>query len=69
MSVHVVSSKTNQYCQGDSIIVAHTGTKTCPVAMMERYFAMATVVQSSALPLFCGITSTKGVSSSVRLGA
>lgn len=59
MAVHIASSKTDQYRQGDSIIVARTGTKTCPVAMMERYFAMATLVQSSALPLFRGITRTK----------
>ena len=59
MSVHVKSSKTDQYRQGESIIVARTGTKTCPVAMMERYFSMAMLVQSSSLPLFRGITRTR----------
>ena len=59
MTVRIISSKTDQYRQGDSIVVARTGAKTCPVAMMERYFAMASLAHSSSLPLFRGITRTK----------
>ena len=59
MSVRIIASKTDQYRQGDSIIVARTGTKTCPVAMMERYFLMGSLAQSSSLPVFRGITRTK----------
>ena len=35
MSVHITSSKTDQYREGASVLVARTGSPTCPVAMME----------------------------------
>lgn len=35
------SSKINQYRQGNSVLRAHTGSPTCPVPMMERYFSLA----------------------------
>ena len=59
MSVHIRSSKTDQYRQGDSVLVARTGSKTCPVTMLERYYKMGSVSQSSSLSLFRGITKTK----------
>ena len=59
MTVHIASSKTDQYRQGDSVLVARTGSPTCPVAMMERYFAMAELSHHSQLALFRGITRTK----------
>ena len=59
MAVHLQSSKTDQYRQGDKVIVARTGSLTCPVAMMERYYSMATLSQSSSLSVFRGITKTK----------
>lgn len=59
MSVHIASSKTDQYRLGDSVLVARTGSPTCPVAMLERYFAMAALSHSSQLALFRGITCTK----------
>ena len=34
------SSKTYQYREGSSLVVDCTGTPTCLVAMMERYFSM-----------------------------
>ena len=36
MSVHIASSKTDQYRQGDTVLVARTGNATCPVAMLEH---------------------------------
>ena len=36
--IRVQSSKTDQYRDGASLVVACTGLPTCPVAMMERYF-------------------------------
>ena len=42
MSVHLTASKTDQYCQGDLVMVARTRSTTCPVAMMEWYVAAAT---------------------------
>ena len=38
MVVRVQSSKTDQYRDGASLVIARTGLPTCPVAMMERYF-------------------------------
>ena len=59
MTVRIVSSKTDQYHQGDSVVVARTGSATCPVAMMERYMSMAELLPSSKLRLFHGIIHTK----------
>lgn len=59
MSVQIISSKTDQYRQGKSVLVARTGSPTCPVAMMEKYFVMAELSCTSSLPLFRAITHTK----------
>ena len=59
MEVHIVSSNTDQYRQGDSVVVVRSGSPTCPVAMLERYFSMATLTKESKLRLFRGIISTK----------
>lgn len=59
MTVHISSSKTDQYRQGDSVLIARTGTATCPVAMLERYITAAQISSSSKLHLFRAITSTK----------
>ena len=40
MVVKIESSKTDQYRDGASLVIAHTGQVTCPVAMMERYCLM-----------------------------
>ena len=48
MRVSIKSSKTDQYRDGDEVVIAHTGTPTCPVNMMTCYFDMARLtVQSS----------------------
>ena len=60
MSVHITSSKTDQYREGASVLVARTGSPTCPVAMLERYFALAGLSHASQLRLFRGIVHTKG---------
>ena len=59
MSVHIASSKTDQYRQGDSVVVARTGSPTCPVSMLERYFNMASLSQQSKLRIFRGIVVSK----------
>lgn len=59
MSVHIVSSKTDQYRQGDTVLVARTGNATCPVAMLESYVAAAGISLSSELHLFRGVTHTR----------
>ena len=59
MSVHITSSKTDQYREGASVLVAKTGSPICPVAMLERYFSLAGLSHSSKLRLFRGIVHTK----------
>ena len=59
MTVHITSSKTDQYRQGDSVVVARTRTITCPVAMMERYMLMAGISTGSSARLFRAIVHTK----------
>ena len=38
MVVRVQFSKTDQYLDGASLVIARTGLPTCPVAMMESFF-------------------------------
>ena len=40
IAINVAPSKTDQYKEGSSLVVARTGTETCPVNMLERYFTM-----------------------------
>ena len=47
MVVKIVSSKTDQFREGASLVIARTGTLTCPVGMMERYYNMAGLVPAS----------------------
>ena len=57
--VKIESSKTDQYQNGASLVIARTGQVTCPVGMMERYFRMGEVDHSSQAKLFQGIVQTK----------
>lgn len=59
MSIHIASSKTDQYRKGDTVLVARTGSATCPVTMCERYIAMAEIDLASEARLFRGIVHTK----------
>ena len=60
MEVHITSSKTDKYLQGNKVIAACTGSHTCPVAMLERYYAMGSITKDAKLRLFRRITSTRG---------
>ena len=59
MVVSIESSKTDQLREGADILVARTGTKTCPVTTMELYVGMAEIELSSDERLFRAITKTK----------
>ena len=59
MVVNIESSKTDQYREGASLVIARTGQVTCPVAMMECYCRMGEVDHTSQAKLFRGIVSTK----------
>lgn len=56
MTVTIRSSKTDRLRQGDELVIAHTSSRTCPVAMLERYMGLAGIDPSSDLFLFRAIT-------------
>ena len=41
MSVHIVRSKTDQFRDGANVVIAETGSVTCSVQWLKRYFRMA----------------------------
>ena len=43
MEIFVESSKTNQLREGAWVVIACTQNKLCPVAMLERYFKLASI--------------------------
>ena len=59
MVVKIESSKTDQYREGASLVIARTGQVIWPVAMMERYCLMGEVDHSSQAKLFRGIVHAK----------
>ena len=59
MAISLPKSKTDQYRDGATVMVARSGTSTCPVAMLERYFDKAALTQSSTSLVFRGIVKTK----------
>ena len=59
MTIRILSSKTDQYRQGDRVLVARTCSPTCPVAMLERYYELASLSTMSKLRLFRGVVVTK----------
>lgn len=61
MEVGIRRSKTDQFRQGNKVLIAKSGLPTCPVAMMERYFKLAGLDNRSEGKLFRGISkSAKG---------
>ncbi|KAL5497417.1 hypothetical protein EMCRGX_G013884 [Ephydatia muelleri] len=59
MVITIDGSKTDQYREGSSLIVARTGTATCPVGMMERYYAMGGLECTAHEHVFRAISKTK----------
>ena len=59
MVITLPRSKTDQYRDGSTVMVARSGTPTCPVAMLEQYFSKAALIQSSTALVFRGIVNTK----------
>ena len=54
MSICIASSKTDQYQKGDKVLVARTGSATCPVAMIECYVTIADIDLTSKNACFVG---------------
>ena len=59
VKIVIRSSKTDQFRQGNNVLIARTNFETCPVAMLERYMAAGEIDQTSNLSLFRGIVKTK----------
>ena len=56
----IESSKTDQLRQGATVVIACTGSRLCPVAMLERYLRAASVgLGASEQFLFRGIIHSK----------
>ena len=55
----IKSSKTDQFREGASLVVARTGASTCPVEMMERYFRMGHLNVGSHDRVFRAVVHTK----------
>ena len=59
MKLVIRKSKTDQYRQGNEVLVARTGNSTCPVKMMEVYLRLAEADLQSDEMLFRPIVATK----------
>jgi len=59
IKVRIVTSKTDQLRQGNELLVARTRSRTCPVAMLERYMAMTGISWSDQAFFFRPIQRTK----------
>ena len=56
--IRIRVSKTDQYKDGDSVVIARTGASTCPVQILERYISMASIDKDSEKFLFRPMTNT-----------
>ena len=59
MTIKIRHSKTDQWRQGDEILIARTANKTCPVAMLERYMRVTNMSLEDEHFLFRPIQATK----------
>ena len=59
MNIKILHSKTDQWRQGDDILVARTRNTTCPVAMMEHYMQVTCMSWEDQCFLFRLIQATK----------
>ena len=59
MELFIESSKTDRLRQGAWVVIAHTSTNLCPVAMLLRYMSMASITADQPDSfLFRGIVKT-----------
>ena len=59
LELFIESSKTDQYRDGAWVTIARTGSRICPVGMVQRYIKLADITASPDLHLFRGIIRTK----------
>ena len=58
-TIGIPKSKTDQLRQGNEVVIARTGSETCPVTMLEKYIRRAKIDLSSELYLFRPIVGSK----------
>lgn len=59
MTIAIPRSKTDQLRQGSEVVIARTGSDTCPVAMLEEYISRGNIDLTSQLYLFHPIVGSK----------
>ena len=59
VSVHIRLSKTDMYREGHNCIIARTGTKTCPVDLLNRYLIKAEIKENSEEFIFRAVSYRK----------
>jgi len=59
MKIRITGSKTDQLRQGDELVVARTGSRTCPVTMLERFMAINNMSQDDQRYIFRPLQRTK----------
>ena len=59
LKIHIRQSKTDQLRQGSEVLIARTGSSTCPVAMLKRYMDRTSTRWNDECFLFRPIQKTK----------
>ena len=63
MRIRITGSKANQLRQGDEVVVARTGSRSCPVAMLEHFMAVNNMSPDDQRYIFRPLQRTKNVES------
>ena len=58
MSIQIPQSKTDQLQKGREVVVSWTGSKLCPVSIIEKYMARTCIAHSDASFIYCPITKS-----------
>ena len=58
MSIQIPQSKTDQLRKGSEVVISRTGSRLCPVSILEKYMARAGIDQSDARFIFRPITKS-----------
>ena len=59
LKVYIASSKNDQLCQGDEVLIARTRSSTCRVDMLEHYMERTSIICNDQCFLFHAIQNTK----------
>ncbi|VDI40637.1 Hypothetical predicted protein [Mytilus galloprovincialis] len=61
LEIHISRSKTDQYRQGNKILISKGSTLACPLKMYNRYIKLASLDEKSDLFVFRPIFRSKGI--------